>query len=56
MAFVGDYQMIVYGDSQGPGGGDNLAGQLLVAFGRFKASGWVIMLCAVISYVEFLQF
>jgi hypothetical protein len=53
---MGDNQVIVDRKSQGTGSGQNLAGQSLVPFGRLQTSSRMVVLCAVISYVEFLQF
>ena len=56
MAFMGDDQMIVYGDSQSPCGGHDLAGQGLVGFRGFQASRRMVVLCVVVSYVELTVF
>jgi hypothetical protein len=52
MTLVGDDQMVMDSHTQSLCGGRNLTGQGPVPFGGFQASPWMVMLCAVDSYVE----
>jgi hypothetical protein len=52
MPFRRHDQVVMHRQAHGPGGGDDLAGQLPVPLGGFQASPGMVVLCAVDSYVE----